>query len=285
MVRRAVEKQLGSPVVGAESKTAGYTPGLASVLTTAAGTKIFVKAASTKAQRMAAEAYREEARKLKALAGWIPAPKLKWVLEEHDWLVVGIEYVDARAPERPWTETDLAAASDLLVHTAARLTPAPGTGWVTVAEDLADLPACWDALGDLDHAAESAALARRFTEVSAGDTLVHNDVRDDNLLVLADGSMQLCDWNFPAVGAAWLDSLTLLIGPRGDGLDVEAHLASHPLLRHVDPESIDVVLALYAGYFLERSRLPAPSAFPWVREVQRWQGEVCRQWLAERRGW
>lgn len=285
MVRREVERRLGSRVVEAESMNSGYTPGFASVLTTADGARHFVKAASTKAQRMAAAAYREEARRLKALAGWIPAPKLAWVLEDHDWLVLGIEYVDARAPHRPWTEADLAAASELLVHTAARLTPAPGSGWTTVAEELADLPACWDALTDLEHADEAAALARRFADVSAGETLLHNDVRDDNLLVLRDGSMLLCDWSFPVVGAAWLDSLALLIGPRGDGLDVEAHLAAHPLLAHVEPESIDIVLALLTGYFLERSRQPAPSAFPWVREIQRWQGEVCWRWLGERRGW
>ena len=285
MVRTAVERKLGEKVVDAVSMNSGYTPGFASVLTTAGGARIFVKAASTKAQRAAAESYREEARKLKALAGWAPAPKLKWVMEEHDWLLLGIEYVEARAPHRPWTEADLATASELLVHTAARLTPAPGAGWSTFAEDLADVPSCWDALGDLDHAEEAAALARRFAEVTAGDTLLHTDVRDDNLLLLPDGSALLCDWNFPVVGANWLDSLALLIGPRGDGLDVEAHLASHPLLGGVDPEAIDIVLALYTGFFLERSRQPVITALPWLREVQRWQGEVCRQWLAERRGW
>jgi hypothetical protein len=28
-----------------------------------------------------------------------------------------------------------------------------------------------------------------------------------------------------------------------------------------------------------------PSYSPWVREVQRWQGEVAWDWLCERRGW
>ena len=63
--------------------------------------------------------------------------------------------------------------------------------------------------------------------MTAGDTLVHTDLRDDNALIDDDGRAWFCDWNFPVVGADWLDSLLLLIGPRGDGLDV-AEVIAHP---------------------------------------------------------
>jgi len=96
--------------------------------------------------------------------------------------------------------------------------------------------------------------------------------------------MVLCDWNWPVRGARWLDSLFLLIGPRGDGLDVEAHIAAHPLLAEVDPEHIDIVLALLTGYYLHAAALPPVSNSPWLREFARWQGEVCWAWLADRRG-
>ena len=39
---------------------------------------------------------------------------------------------------------------------------------------------------ELPHLDEAAALAATFAEVTVGSTLVHTDVRDDNLL-LADG--------------------------------------------------------------------------------------------------
>ena len=87
------------------------------------------------------------------------------------------------------------------------------------------------------------------------------------------------------VGAAWLDSLFLLIGPRGDGLDVEAVIAGHPLLRDVPAEHVDVVLALVVGYFLKSADEPVPPTSPYLRDAQRWQGEVCWDWLCERRGW
>lgn len=285
VVRREVERQLGSPVVDAESQQSGFTPGMASVLTCADGSRHFVKAASAKAQRMFATAYREEARKLKLLAGWIPAPRLRWSQECYDWVVLGFEYVEARAPQRPWTEADLALASGLLVETAAALTPAPGTGWTSFAEDQVDFPAYWERLGHLPHAAEAAALAAGFADHTAGDTLVHLDIRDDNILIRPDRTVLVCDWNWPVTGAAWLDSLMLLIGPRGDGLDVEALIADHPVLAGVDPEAIDSVLALLAGYFLKCAGDPVPTFSPYVREVQRWQGEVCLDWLAERRSW
>jgi hypothetical protein len=45
------------------------------------------------------------------------------------------------------------------------------------------------------------------------------------------------------------------------------------------------VLALLAGYFLKSASDPVPPTSPHLREHQRWQGEVCWDWLCERRGW
>jgi hypothetical protein len=53
----------------------------------------------------------------------------------------------------------------------------------------------------------------------------------------------------------------------------------------VPAEHVDIVLALITGYFLRQSDEPVPPASPHLRDHQRWQGEVCRDWLAERRGW
>lgn len=285
LVRTSVERRLGAKVVDAESCDAGFTPGMASVLTCADGSRYFVKAASTKAQRMFADSYRLEARKLRALPPEVPAPRLLWAQDDYDWVVLAIEYVEGRAPHRPWTADDLAASSAMLVDAARALTPAPAAGLDTFAEEFADFPAYWSSLSHVRHAEDAAALAARYTEVCAGDTLVHTDVRDDNLIVRSDGSVLLCDWNWPVVGADWIDSLLLLIGPRGDGLDVEAHIAAHPLLRDVPAESIDIILALVTGYFLKSAEDPVPPTSPHMRDAQRWQGEVCWTWLAERRGW
>ena len=48
---------------------------------------------------------------------------------------------------------------------------------------------------------------------------------------------------------------------------------------------VDIVLALLTGYFLMSAQQPVPPTSPHIRDAQRWQGEVCWEWLAERRGW
>lgn len=288
-VRELIEERCGSPVVDAASRGTGFTPGFASVLTCADGSRHFVKAASVKAQRMFAEAYRIEARKLAALPDEAPAPRLRWT-HEGDWVVLSTEYVEARHPRRPWRQADLESSLDMLEAAAAALTPAPeGLELDDFATEFAEWPAYWDqiraAQPDLAHADEAAALAARFGEVTGGTTVVHTDVRDDNILIAADGRVLLCDWNWPVVGAAWLDTLLLLIGPRGDGLDVERVLASRPLTRDVPAEHVDIVLALVAGYFLHSASQPVPPTSPHIRDAQRWQGDVVWGWLSERRGW
>lgn len=284
MVRAEIERRIGTTVVHTVSQGGGFTPGFASVLLGDDGTRHFVKAASVKAQRVFAESYRIEARRLRSLPPDSPAPRLLWADEVDDWMLMETEYVDGRAPQRPWTLEELAAASDMLVTAADVLTPAPGLGLDRAVDDWADWVDLWDRI-DLPHADECRELAARFADVVDGTTLVHSDVRDDNIIVRHDGTTALCDWNWVVMGAAWLDSLFLLIGPRGDGLDVEAHIAAHPLLSTVDPGAIDVVLALVLGFFAFNAAQPAPHTSPYVRKAQAWQRDVVLDWLVERRGW
>jgi aminoglycoside phosphotransferase (APT) family kinase protein len=287
-VRAGIEQRCGSTVVEAVSQGAGFTPGFASVLSCADGSRHFVKAASAVAQRPFATSLRDEARKLRALPETTPAPRLSWVIDG-DWVVVGLEYVEARAPRRPWQRAELDRCLDALEAMADELTPVPADlALDPVAVELGDWPAFWDhvrATRDLPRAEEAAALAASFPEVVAGDTVVHTDLRDDNVLLTPDGRAVFCDWNWPVVGADWLDSLLMLVGPYGDGLDVDPVIAERRLLRDVPPDHVDRFLALMAGYFLKSADDPVPPTSPYLRDVQRWQGEVVWAWLSERRGW
>ncbi len=288
-LRTFIESRCGAPVVRAFSQTSGFTPGFASVLVCEDGSRHFVKAASVKAQRQFADSYREEAQRLATLPASVPAPRLQWHLDE-DWVAMGIEHVDGRAPLRPWGPAELDAVLDALEVVAQELTPPPTGPRLDTAEDeFADLVTFWDHVKasrpDLPHADDAAALAAGYADVVGGDTLVHTDIRDDNLLIDADGAVWICDWNWPIVGAPWIDTLLTLIGPRGDGVDVESVLATRRLTRDVPPEAIDRMLALLVGYFLKSADDPVPATSPFIRDHQRWQGEVCWHWLCERRGW
>jgi aminoglycoside phosphotransferase (APT) family kinase protein len=287
-VRAGIEQRCGSAVAEAISQGGGFTPGFASVLVCEDGSRHFVKAASNVAQRTFAESYREEARKLRALPDDVPAPRLLWH-DDGDWVVLGLEYVEARAPKRPWRTDELDLALDTLEVVADRLTPVPdGLDLEPLAAELADWPALWDAVPDRHerpHADEAATLAATYAEVVGGETVVHTDIRDDNLLLTPDGRALVCDWNWPVVGADWVDSLILLISPRGDGVDVEKVVSERRLLRDVPADHVDRVLALLAGYLLSRADEPVPPNSPHLRDAQRWQGEAVWDWLCERRGW
>jgi len=146
-------------VVDAESQGGGFTPGFASVLVCEDGSRHFVKAASNVAQRPFAESYREEARKLSALPESVPAPSLRWY-DDGDWVVLGLEYVDAHAPARPWRNDELDLALDALEMVADRLTPVPdGMEFEPLADELA-LPLSTAGDVAVDHAGRPLAVSR-----------------------------------------------------------------------------------------------------------------------------
>ena len=287
MTRRLVEDRFGTAVVGAASAGAGYTPGCASVLTGADGRKIFLKAASKKAQRPFADAYSEEIRKLRSLPSGLPVPRLLWSHEDDLWVLLALEHVDGHNPVRPWRHDELDASLDTLELVAQTLMPPP-MDLVPFAEEFADLLDGWQHVRatypDWPHLDEAVELASHYVTATTGNTLVHTDARDDNLLVTS-GRVYLCDWNWPVRGAAWIDTVFLLMTAHGDGLDADALLAGRRLTRTVHPDSIDSVLALFCGFFLSRRDEPAPHSSPYLRVHQDWCAEVTWSWLARRRGW
>lgn len=290
MVRRMVEDNIGFRVVRADSAGPGFTPGFASVLCGARGERVFVKAASTKAQRPFAEAYRVEIERLRSLPDDLPATRLLWSHEDDLWVVLALEYVVGHNPARPWGRPELDACLDVLEDLADRATPPPaGMDLPAFADDLAGFLSGWEHVRrhspGWPHLEEAAALAGRMREVTAGSTLVHTDARDDNFLLRPDGTALLCDWNWTVVGAAWIDTVLLLISAHGDGIDADAVLAGRRLTRDVDPGHVDVLLALFCGYMLESRDRPVPASSPYLRVHSRWYAEASWAWLAQRRGW
>ncbi|MCB0909672.1 MAG: phosphotransferase [Nocardioidaceae bacterium] len=288
-VRSWIEERCGSPVVDAASQGGGFTPGFASVLTCADSSRVFVKAASVQAQGLFAASYREEARKLTGLPQGVPAARLLWSRDD-DWVVLGLEYVAGRPPRRPWQVAELDRVLDELESVADLLTPAPSAlDLEPVEHEFADLVAAWDHVRTshpaLPHLEEAAALAAAHVEVTAGDTLVHTDLRADNVIVGDDGRVWLCDWNWPVVGAAWIDTLLLLVEARGDGIDADELLARRALTRDIPADHVDRMIALLAGYFLRQAQLPVPPTSPYLRQHQAWCAGVVWDWLCERRGW
>lgn len=150
----------------------------------------------------------------------------------------------------------------------------PGRDWRALLDDptpllalgLCDARWVHDAGPVLHDAAASAPLA--------GDSLLHCDVRSDNVCV-RNGAAVLVDWNLAAVGhprfdaAFWLPSLAAEGGP-------------HP--ESVLPDCPAGLAAFVAGFFAYRAGLPELPHAPQVRAVQRRQLATALPWAARALG-
>ena len=136
--------------------------------------------------------------------------------------------------------------------------------------------------GALDELEELAAAAH---DGCRGDTLVHSDLRDDNVIIAPTGKVWVCDWNWPTRGPVWMDTLTVAISMYGDGLDADRLLADSGLLGDDDRDAVDGALALLLTYFLTPADGAPPDASPYLRTHQRWYAAVLEHWLGERLGW
>lgn len=294
-VRALVEELTRSRVVHAESAGTGFTPGFASRLDLADGGRIFVKAASSADDTLhgwpLSDAYREEVRKLTALPPGIGAPPILWhrgaELDGQQWIIVGFAYVDGTPPRRPWRVDQLRLVLEKLAQTAEALTAVPAGDLEPVAAELVSRAS--DRLAEVRELQGASAwldtigvLCAEAVERTAGGSIVHLDLRDDNILIGSDGQVWFVDWNWPAVGAPWIDLICVLLSARGDGIDVEALIAVHPLTREVDPRSIDSLLAILWSFWAVARTQPVPESSPFLRDHQAWYLEVTEDWLRQR---
>lgn len=293
-VRAGVERYLGAPVVEAVNQAGGFSPGLAARVRCADGTRAFVKAVGSALNGESPGIYRAEARIADQLPAEVPAPRLRATYDDGDWVALIFDDVDARMPHTPWRRDELERVVDAVTALSRMLTPSPVDGVATAREairaemlsycDLAAAPP-----DDLDpwearHLDRLAALAESVLDHVAGDTLVHFDLRADNIL-LGDDTVWFVDWPWAFQGAAWIDSVMLLKNAAFHGHDPEPYLSGHPLLDGVDPGVVTAFIAGMAGMFAERSRRPAPPGLPTLRAFQRAQHAPTLAWVRRRTGW
>lgn len=300
-VRGWIEDRLLAPVTSASSAGGGFTWGFASLLRSVRSTA-FVKAAPPENPVIAAS-YRREAEIVPRLPAAAGAPGVLWQGEVAGWIVVGFEAVEGRAPRRPWSPDELGLVIRATTRVALALTPPPvgltlepvssadgefgaWRGWAAGA-GIPRLHAVGRATQvTTGHLDELAALESRWVEATAGETALHFDLRDDNVILATDGQVRLCDWNWLVVGAPWLDLVGLLISVHGDGLPVGPILDVNPLTRDVGAQDVDCFLAALAGYFTRAAATPLDfRASPWLRPHQAWYRDATLDLLGLRRGW
>jgi aminoglycoside phosphotransferase (APT) family kinase protein len=286
--RAGIEERLGSAVVGAETQPGGFSPGVASRLRLEDGRSVFAKAVGPEPNPDSPDFHRREARIAAALPPETPAPQFLFSLDEGGWVALVFEDVPGHEPQLPWREDELERVLDAVTDLANALTPPPLEA-PPVAEALDELFHGWRTLAAGDAAGIDPWAAARLDELAAheagwadgasGSTLLHCDVRADNILLTPD-RVVFVDWPHACVGAAWLDLLLFLPSvamqggpPPWEVFDV------HPLGLNAPPEQVLPVVAALAGFFVERSLQPPPPGLPTLREFQRAQGVETLAWL------
>ena len=292
-VREAVEDILGSPVVEAHGQQGGFSPGTADRVLTADGRTAFVNAVGSSLNAVAPRLHRDEAKISALLPRTLPVPKYLGSYEDRGWVALVLEDIPGSHPTTPWTRIELERVLDSLHAVGSH--PVPST--------LAHLPALhtevaaeftgWDRIGtdlpaNLDpwiaaHLPRLQGSAHAGLSCLEGQSLVHSDIRSDNLLLTEEGAY-LIDWPWACIGVPWFDALSVLINVRlhDAAFDVASVLGAHPVFVGLPAESIDGFLAGMAGYFIDSARQPAPLGLPTLRNFQQAQGEAAIDWLRER---
>jgi aminoglycoside phosphotransferase (APT) family kinase protein len=297
-LRAEIERRLGSPVVAARTQAGGFSPGVAARLELADGSRAFVKAVMPSPNAEAPTIYRREGRIVAAIPQSAPVPRLLWMLDDDPdgWVVLAFEDVEGRQPAVPWVDGELDEVLRAMTALAADLTPSPLRPPIVAdaAEAFEEAPNWASLLATpnpaLDpwsarHLGALAAIEAAAAASARGDTLLHFDLRADNLLLTSEG-VRFVDWPHAHVGQAFVDlvwfapSVAMQGGPRPQEL-----VARYGPARQADPDALDAVIAGVAGYFTAGSLQPPSPGLPTLRAFQAAQGQVARTWLAERTGW
>jgi Ser/Thr protein kinase RdoA (MazF antagonist) len=264
---------------------------------TCPGRTVFVKAVGAELNSESPDLHRREAAISAALPAAPQLPTLLDIYDDGDWVALAFEAVDGRPPVCPWEARELQAAVRALERLHRLLTPSPAAIAPPATLRLTALLGGWSELAaqsttpaGLDewaarHLAPLAELEADWPEAVVGETLLHCDVRADNMLV-TDRGVVFVDWPHACVGTAvfdvvaWAPSVELEGGPPPEEL-----LAMYPGARAADPDAVTVLVAALSGFFIAHSLRPPSQGLPTLRAFQAAQGGVALTWLRRRTGW
>jgi hypothetical protein len=283
-VRAAVAEALGATIVGHTDLHGGMSPGPAVGLRLSDGRQVFVKAVSAEVRAHNHAMIRQESAILDVLPVSVPAPRRLATVELGPWVALATTWAAGATPAS-WTDASIAAvaqacrtanghrAPDTLPPVAERIFDFDG--WTRLLEIGAGDE--WEAA----HAEPAAEVVAGWQRWTAGDALVHRDMRLDNTTVDA-GSAVLLDWAYAAAGAPWIDLAQLAADVVATGHALGRQAATdraYRLLRTLPPEASRFVVGL-AGMWCVRAATVPDTVMPGISAWRRARSAALRPLVA-----
>ena len=278
-VRAAVAEALGATIGGHVDLRGGMSPGPAVDLRLADGRRVFVKAVSAEVRAHNHAMILQESAILDILPASVPAPRRLATVECGPWVALATTWACGATGEL-WTDASIApvahACRTASGHRAPGALPPVAErifhfdGWARVLESGAG--GDWEAA----HAGPAAQVVAGWERWTAGDALVHRDIRLDNTAVeTADGAAAgpavLLDWAYASSGAPWIDLAQLAADVVATGHALGPQVATdraYRLLRTLPPEASRFVVGLAGMWCIRAAMIPdkvMPNISTWRR--------------------
>ena len=294
-VRTWVEDRLGSPVVATAEQVGGMSPGCATRLVCADGTRAFVKAVGDELNPDTPGLFRREAGVLAHLGEHGLWARMIASYDDGAWVALLIEDVEGRHPDFSDPEelgavlagtdrlTEVLGGREVpgavdLVDVAVRLTT-----WADCLVRLPDAPASVPVPDWLRDGAEDWAAVLREEAARPMTQLVHWDVRVDNLLRRPSGEVVFVDWGTAARGPAWADPLLARM-ERMDEPWFDTSLASSPALLEAGDELVTAFLAGFGAHLAVRSVVAVDVNLPTLKDFRIRESRRMLEAVARRTG-
>lgn len=286
-VRTAVAEALGATIVGHTDLHGGMSPGPAVGLRLDDGRQVFVKAVSAEVRAHNHAMILQESEILDTLPTSVPAPRRLATVEYGPWVALATTWAPGTT-ETSWTDASIAAvaqasrmasghrAPDTLPPVAKRIFDFDG--WTRLLE-----------MGTRDdwetaHSQAAADVVAGWERWTAGDALVHRDIRLDNTTVDVDnGSAVLLDWAYASAGASWIDLAQLAadVVATGHALGQQAATdQAYQLLQTLPPEASRFVVGLAGMWSIRAAMVPDTAVMPSISIWRRARAAALRPLVA-----
>jgi hypothetical protein len=282
LVRTWAAEVLESPVVSATDQVGGMSPGCATRLVCADGTRAFVKAVGSELNPLTPTLFRREITALELIGSHELWADLTASYDDGDWVALLLEDVEGRHPDLQDDATMdvlLRETEGLAAVLAERVPdppePDPDGG-------LGDLRAgfgLWaDALARADEVPAELLpewirrdtdtwepLVRGLADQEVG--LVHWDIRTDNLLERPTGELVFLDWGACAIGPHWVDPLLARL-ERVESPWFDESLDSSPSLAAAGELAVDAWLVGFAAFLAWRAHTAVDVNLPTLNDFR-----------------